>query len=118
MKVRCYTIEDASFSRSPDQDDDISTANLVDERHESPVTIGYGRYGPNASLTETMLVDDVMIVLEGSLTITSDEATTTVGPNGIVHMPKGRTVSIKANDEGALTAYVTYPHWKEARRHG
>ncbi|MWP40138.1 ethanolamine utilization protein [Rhodobacter sphaeroides] len=115
MKVRTYTIEDASFERSPDQDCDVFTANLVDERHGAPVTIGYGRYGPNQSLTEKMAVDDVMIVLEGSLQITSDERTDLVGPGGIVHMPKGEAVTIKAMDEGAVTAYVTYPHWREAR---
>lgn len=115
MKVRTYTIEDASFERSPDQDSDVFTANLVDERHDAPVTIGYGRYGPNQGLTEKMAVDDVMIVLEGSISITANDMTKTARAGGIVHMPKGETVTIKANEEGAVTAYVTYPHWREAR---
>lgn len=29
-------------------------------------------------------------------------------------MPKGAAVVIRAHEEGAVTAYVTYPHWQEA----
>jgi ethanolamine utilization protein EutQ (cupin superfamily) len=29
-------------------------------------------------------------------------------------MPKGETVSIQSLESGAVTAYVTYPHWQEA----
>lgn len=115
MKVQSYTIKDAVFERSPDQEGEIFTANLVDERHDAPVTIGYGRYGPNQTLTEQMRVDDVMVVLQGSLSITSDGVTETVVSGGIVHMPKGERVTIRSHDEGAVTAYVTYPHWREAR---
>lgn len=107
MKVSTFTLKDAVFETAPDQADEIYTANLVDERHDASVTIGYGRYGPNSELTETMLVDYIMVVIEG--------ATGTVGVGGIVHMPKGRRVTIRAFDEGATTAYVTYPHWREAR---
>lgn len=115
MKVSTFTLKDAVFETAPDQADEIYTANLVDERHDASVTIGYGRYGPNSELTETMLVDDIMVVIEGALEIFSEGATGTVGVGGIVHMPKGRTVTIRAFDEGATTAYVTYPHWREAR---
>ncbi|MDH2327771.1 hypothetical protein QCN27_12945 [Cereibacter sp. SYSU M97828] len=115
MKVRCYTVADARFERSPDQQGEVFTANLVDERHDAPVTIGYGRYAPGHGLTETMAVDDVMILLEGSLSITANGTTTQVAPGGIVHMPKGEEVTIVAGEDGALTAYVTHPHWREAR---
>ena len=115
MKVSRFTIADAAFERSPGQAADIFTANLVDERHGGPVTIGYGRYGPGQSLTETMAVDDTMIVLEGRLSVSSGGDTVTAGPGEIVYMPKGETVTIRAHDAGAVTAYVTYPHWREAR---
>jgi ethanolamine utilization protein EutQ (cupin superfamily) len=115
MKVRTYTLQDATFERSPGQEADIFTANLVDERQGAPVTIGYGRWGPDQRLTERMAVDDVMIILEGGVRITSGGASSDVGPGGIVHMPKGETVTITATGEGAITAYVTYPHWREAR---
>lgn len=115
MKVSTFAPTDAVFEKSPDQDDEVYSANLVDERDDSPVTIGYGRYGPNSELTETMLVDDIMVVIEGRLEIVSDGKTAMVGVGGIVQMPKGRTVTIRATGEGATTAYVTYPHWREAR---
>lgn len=115
MRVQTFTVDDARFERSPDQNGGVFTANLVDERHEAPVTIGYGRYDPNQSLTETMAVDDVMIVLDGSLEIISNGVIKTVRKGGVVHMPKGEAVTITAQGEGATTAYVTYPHWRQAR---
>lgn len=45
--------------------------------------------------------------------MTSDGATLTAGPGEILYMPKGNAVTIRSHAEGALTAYVTYPHWQE-----
>jgi ethanolamine utilization protein EutQ (cupin superfamily) len=115
MKVRVLSPVEASFERSPGQDADVFAANLVDERHGGPITIGYGRYGPGQGLHETMAVDDVMIVLEGQLTIVADGEVRTAATGDIVYMPKGQTVEIRAHEQGALTAYVTWPHWKAAR---
>lgn len=115
MTVRRFSVADASFERSPGQDGDILAGNVVDQRHGAPITIGYGRYGPNQTLEETLAVDDVMIVLEGRLSVSSDTRTVTAGPGEIVHMAKGAAVTIRSFDEGAVTAYVTYPHWQEAR---
>jgi ethanolamine utilization protein EutQ (cupin superfamily) len=113
MKVQKFSITDAKLVRSPGQDADIFVANLVDERNGGPITIGYGRYAPGQSLTETIAVDDVMIVLEGRLTVSTTAGTITAGPGEIVYMPKGEAVTIATEGEGALTAYVTYPHWAE-----
>jgi len=114
MKMQGFTLADAVMERSPGQDADIFTGNLVDERHGGPVTIGYGRWGPGVSLTETMGVDDVMILLEGALTVTSGETVVSAGPGAIVHMSRGERVTIEAGADGAVTAYVTYPHWRTA----
>lgn len=113
MKVQKFSITDAKLVRSPGQDGDIFVANLIDEKNGGPITIGYGRYAPGQSLTETMAVDDVMIVLEGRLTVSTTAGTITAGPGEIVYMPKGEAVTIATEGEGALTAYVTYPHWAE-----
>jgi ethanolamine utilization protein EutQ (cupin superfamily) len=102
------------LERSPGQQADVFVGNLVDERHGGPITIGYGRYAPNQSLTETMAVDDVMIILEGRLSVSTDAGTVTAGPGEIVYMPKGEAVTIRSHEEGAVTAYVTYPHWRPA----
>jgi len=115
MKVRKFALADASFERSPGQEGDIFAGNLVDQRDGAPITIGYGRYAPNSALVdEAIAVDDVMIVLEGRLSVTGADGTVTAGPGEIVHMPKGQIVTIRAHEEGAVTAYVTYPHWQEA----
>lgn len=114
MKLRKFAPSDASLERSPGQDADIFVGNLVDASDGAPITIGYGRYAPDQQLDERIAVDDVMIVLEGGLSVTSDGETVTAGPGDIVHMPKGTAVSIRSHAQGALTAYVTYPHWKDA----
>lgn len=114
MKVSRFAVADASLERSPGQDADVFVGNLVDERHGGPITIGYGRYGPDQVLAETMAVDDVMIVLEGRISVSTDAGTLTAGPGEIIYMPKGEKVTIRSHDEGALTAYVTYPHWRPA----
>ena len=113
MKVQKFSIADATLVRSPGQDADIFVGNLVDEKNGGPITIGFGRYAPNQSLTETIAVDDVMIVLEGRLTVSTGAGTVTAGQGEIVYMPKGEAVTIATEGEGALTAYVTYPHWAE-----
>ena len=114
MTVRKFALADASLERSPGQEGDIFVGNVIDQRHGGPITIGYGRYGPNQSLDETMAVDDVMLVLEGKLSVSSGAGTVTAGPGEFVYMPKGEAVTIRSHEQGALTAYVTYPHWQEA----
>ncbi|MFC7476752.1 AraC family ligand binding domain-containing protein [Dankookia sp. GCM10030260] len=114
MEVRKFTIANAAFERSPGQDGDVLAGNVVDQRDGGPITIGYGRYGPRQSIDVTLAVDDVMVILEGQLTVSSAGRDMTAGPGEIVHMPKGETVTIRSHEQGAVTAYVTYPHWQEA----
>lgn len=113
MKVSKFAMSDAIFERSPGQDADVFAGNVVDQRHGGPITIGYGRYAPNQSLEETLAVHDVMIVLEGGLSVQAGEGILTAGPGEIVYMPKGERVTIRSHEQGAVTAYVTYPHWQE-----
>ena len=115
MPVQKFSLADAALQRSPGQDGEIFVGNVVDQRNGAPVTIGFGRYGPNQSLTETMAVDDIMVILEGRLSVSTDAEAVTAGPGEIIHMPKGETVIIRSHEHGAVTAYVTYPHWQEAR---
>ena len=116
MPIRKLAIADARFERSPGQEGDVFTGNVVDQRHGGPITIGFGRYGPDQSIQEALAVDDVMVVLEGGLTVSTEATAVTAGPGEIVHMPKGEKVTIRSHGQGAVTAYVTYPHWQEARR--
>ena len=115
MTVRKFSIADASFERSPGQEGEVFAGNVVDQRHGGPVTVGFGRYGPHQSIKETIAVHDVMVVLEGSLSVSTHAVTLTAGPGEIVYMPKGESVTIQSHEQGATTAYVTYPHWQEAQ---
>ena len=114
MTVRKFSVSDATFEHVPGLDGEVFTGNLVDQRHGAPITIGYGRYGPDVSIDITLAVDDVMVVLKGRLSVSSEAGEVTAGPGEIVHMPKGDRVTIRAHEDGAITAYVTYPHWQEA----
>ncbi len=114
MKVLRFEPADAVFERSPGQDADIFAANLADQKQGGPITVGYGRYGPDQVLETDIVVDDVMVVLKGRVSVEADGETLTAGPGEIIYMPKGNAVIIRSHAEGALTAYVTYPHWSEA----
>ena len=114
MAVRKFAVADTSFERSPGQDAEVFAGNVIDQRHGGPITIGFGRYGPNQSIDETLAVDDVMVVIEGRLSVSTKAGTVTAGPGEIIYMPKGESVTIRSHEEGAITAYVTYPHWQEA----
>lgn len=111
--VQKFSINDAVFTRSPGQEADIFAANLGDQRHGGPITIGYGKYTPNQNLKETLAVTDVMLIVEGSLTVSTQSGTVTASQGEIVYMPKGEAVTIQSGENGAITAYVTYPHWQE-----
>lgn len=115
MHVRKFALADAAFERSPGQEGEVFAGNLIDQRHGGPITIGYGRYGPDQSIEETLAVHDVMIVLEGRLSVSTGQETLSAGPGEIVYMPRGKVVTIRSHEQGAVTAYVTYPHWQEAR---
>jgi ethanolamine utilization protein EutQ (cupin superfamily) len=56
-----------------------------------------------------------MVVLEGRVSVTSSTGVLTAGPGEVVYMPKGESVTIRSHEQGATTAYVTYPHWQEAK---
>jgi len=114
ISLSMFAIADASFERAPDQDGEVFVGSMVDQRQGGPITVGFGRYAPNQRLDAMIEVDDVMVVVEGRLSVESDAGTLTAGPGEIVHMPKGNKVTIRSHEQGAVTAYVTYPHWQEA----
>lgn len=113
MPIHKFAFADASLERSPGQSGDIFTGNLLDQRHGGPVTIGFGRYGPKQTLEEIMKVHDTMVILEGKITVSDDYRSVTAGPGEIIAVQKGDKVTIHSHEEGAVTAYVTYPHWQQ-----
>ncbi|MGF1629483.1 MAG: hypothetical protein ACFCUT_08435 [Kiloniellaceae bacterium] len=113
MPVLKSAFADASLDRSPGQDGDIFTGNVLDQRHGGSVTIGFGRYGPNQILEETMAVHDTMVILEGKFTVSDEHGMVTAGPGESIAMQEGDKVTIRSYDDGVVTAYVTYPHWQQ-----
>ncbi|MGK9052575.1 ethanolamine utilization protein [Neorhizobium petrolearium] len=113
MPIHKFAVTDAVFERSPGQDGEIFAGNLLDQRDGGPVTIGFGRYGPDQILEETMTVHDTMVILEGNITVSDGRKTVTAGPGEIIAMQKGDRVTIRSHENGAVTAYVTYPHWQQ-----
>jgi hypothetical protein len=67
MPLNKFTIGEARFERSPGQNAQIYTSDMIGSREGAPVTIGFGRYAPDQELNEIMMVDDVMVVIEGRL---------------------------------------------------
>lgn len=114
MTVYKFAAADATFERSPGQTGDIFAGNVLDQRHGGPVTIGFGRYGPNQALDATMEVHDTMVIIEGRISVTNNGQKVEAGPGEIIAMQKGDQVQLRSHDEGALTAYVTFPHWQES----
>ncbi len=55
------------------------------------------------------------IYLKGKLTVSPAGVSMTARPGEIAYMPNGETVTIRSHERGAVTAYVTYPHWQTAR---
>jgi hypothetical protein len=108
MKVRKFNVADTNLVRSPGQGGDIFVGNLVDEKDGGAITIGYGRYGPGQSLTETMAVDDVMIVLEGRLAVSTSAGT--VFFHGLSDGRLSRTVAVWLQSGVAMLA----PHSKRS----
>lgn len=113
MSVRKFSVADAPLARAPGQDGEAYVGNVVDQRHGGPITIGFGRYGANETLEEAIAVHDVMLVLEGRVSVSDGAGTVTAGPGEIIYMPAGEQVTMRSHDEGAVTAYVTYPHWQD-----
>ncbi|MBA8881817.1 AraC family ligand binding domain-containing protein [Phyllobacterium myrsinacearum] len=115
MTVYKFGLADAAFERSPGQDGDVFTGNVLDQRHGGPVTIGFGRYGANQELEEVIEVHDTIVVLEGQISVSSENGTVTAGPGDVIALQRGDKVTIRSHEEGAVTAYVTYPHWQESQ---
>jgi len=114
MKLRKLMVGEAKMEATPGERGEIFAGNLVDERHGGPVTVGYGRWGANSVLEQVMAVDDIMIVQSGRLSVSSASDALEIGPGEIAYMPKGERVTIRAYEQEAVTAYVTFPHWREA----
>lgn len=79
MKVRKFSVSHAELIRSPGQNGDVFAGNVGDQKDGGPITMGFDRHEPDQSVDVTFEVDDVMIVLESRLTVTSREGALPAG---------------------------------------
>lgn len=54
-----------------------------------------------------------MIILDRRISVSSKAGIMTAGSGEIIYRPKGQRVTIRSHENGAVTAYVSYPHWQE-----
>lgn len=68
----------------------------------------------NAEIPWTVQYDEVLLVVEGEITIETDQGDLVAGPKDCVWLPKGTKLLYKAED--ALLFYAIHPwNWAEAR---
>ena len=73
---------------------------------------GFGRF-INASIPWTVQYDEVLLVIEGSVTVRTDEEALVAGPLDCIWLPKGTELRYEA--ESALVYYAIHPSsWAEA----
>ncbi len=72
---------------------------------------GFGRFS-NAEIPWTVQYDEVLLVLEGSLTVRTNEGDLTAGPKDTIWLPTGTELTYAA--ESALVFYAIEPsNWAE-----
>ena len=113
MNVKKFSTADAPFERAPEQDGDIFIGNVVDQNDDAPVTVGFGRYAPDQTMTATLTHVEATVVIEGRLSVTTNAVTVTASPGEVVYMSKGDEVTLRSHEDGAVFVFVTYPNWQE-----
>ena len=113
MNVKKFAIADAPLERAPEQDGDVFIGNVVDQNDGGPVTVGFGRYAPDQTMTATLTHVEATVVIEGRLSVTTEAGTVTAGPGEVIYMSEGDTVTLRSHEDGAVFVFVTHPHWQE-----
>ncbi len=62
----------------------------------------------NAAIPWTITYDEVILVIEGSVTVSTDDGEFVLGPSDCVWLPAG--TSLTYNSESALVFYVIHPN--------
>ena len=73
---------------------------------------GFGRM-TNARFPWTIKYDEILLVVEGELTVHTKEGALTAGPKDTIFLPKGTALEYEAKD--ALIFYAIHPaNWADA----
>lgn len=95
-----------NFSPRFEYGDQAKVVEICGTAKGTELGTGFGRF-TNATIPWKIKYDEVLLVLEGSVTVETDAGSFTAGPKDCVWLPKGTDLVYKA--ESALVYYAIHP---------
>lgn len=105
-KPRLARFDEMSFAPRFEYGDQASAAPFCGEADGVELGAGYGRM-TNARFPWTIRYDEVLLVVEGELTVHMDGGSVTAGPKDLIFLPAGTALEYEA--ESALIFYAIHP---------
>ncbi len=110
---RVMRFADLAFQPRQEKPEMAQLAEIVGEQDGTPLSAGYARLS-NARIEWTVLYDEVVTVIEGSVNIHTPQGVLTAGPLDCIWLPAGTPLIYEA--ESALIHYCLHPsNWASAR---
>lgn len=103
---RVNRFADLSFNPRFEHGEQASAAQICGPDNMSDLGAGFGRL-TNARFAWTLKYDEIILVLEGELTIHTDGKTLTAAKHDSIWLPAGTELEYAA--ENALIAYAIHP---------
>lgn len=109
---RLNRFSDLNFQPRFEYGDQAAAAQVCGADDMSELASGFGRL-TNARFPWTIKYDEILIVLEGELTVHTADGVFTAGPFDTIWLPEGTELEYEA--ENALIAYAIHPaNWADA----
>lgn len=111
-KPRLMRFSDQEFQPRFEYGDQAQAAVISSGDDLTELGTGFGRL-TQARFPWTIKYDEVLLVVEGRLTVYTDDGAITAGPRDTIWLPKGTALEYEA--ESALIFYAIHPaNWAEA----
>ena len=108
---RVHRFANLQFQPRFEYGDQAAAIQVCGAEDMSELASGYGRL-TNARFPWTIKYDEILIVLEGDLTVHANGKSLTAGPFDSIWLPKGTSLEYEA--ENALIVYAIHPaNWAE-----
>ena len=108
---RVHRFANLQFKPRFEYGDQAAAAQVCGTEDMSELASGYGRL-TNARFPWTIKYDEILIVLEGELTVHTNGTSLTAGQFDSIWLPKGTSLEYEA--ENALIVYAIHPaNWAE-----
>lgn len=113
-KARAVPFASLAFQPRFEHGDQAEVAVVTGPGDGTPLGTGFARFD-GASIPWTVRYDEVILVLEGQLTVDTDAGPLAAGPKDCVWLPSGTRLTYASPD--ALVFYTIHPaDWAEAGR--